>query len=201
MFTNAEKTLSVCCIKTREREKGGEREKETDLKLKKTPFQSHWTPCRTCSQHVAYSQINRHSCMIKVWFASGAKNKFAAFPCRDQTRISFEVSWEKFLRWNFLPFFWYWAFGGEHGIVFWRSFMRSLLRLGHFLPAEVSFGCVQNLCLRQNQRRYCKTWCVRIISRHTYPLNTTSVSKIGSHQKRGPNHACCYRVAKTKSFA
>ena len=37
--------------------------------------------------------------------------------------------------------------------------MRLLLRLGHFLPAEVSFSCVQNLCLRQNQRHYCKTWC------------------------------------------
>ena len=33
------KTISVCCIKMREREKGGEREKETDLKLKNT-FQS-----------------------------------------------------------------------------------------------------------------------------------------------------------------
>ena len=29
------KTISLCCIKTREREKGGEREKETDLKLEK----------------------------------------------------------------------------------------------------------------------------------------------------------------------
>ena len=34
MFVSAEK-LYVCCIKTREREKGGEREKETDLKLEK----------------------------------------------------------------------------------------------------------------------------------------------------------------------
>ena len=32
------KTVSVCCIKMREREKGG-REKETDMKLEKT-FQS-----------------------------------------------------------------------------------------------------------------------------------------------------------------
>ena len=38
MFTSAEK-LYVCCIKMREREKGGEREKETDLKLEKF-FQS-----------------------------------------------------------------------------------------------------------------------------------------------------------------
>ena len=38
MFTSAEK-LYVCCIKTRKREKGGEREKETDLKLKNS-FQS-----------------------------------------------------------------------------------------------------------------------------------------------------------------
>ena len=44
-------------LKMREREKGGEREKETVLKLKKT-FQSLWTPCRTCSQQVAYSQID-----------------------------------------------------------------------------------------------------------------------------------------------
>ena len=35
MFTSAEK-LYVCRIKTREREKGWEKEKETDLKLKKT---------------------------------------------------------------------------------------------------------------------------------------------------------------------
>ena len=34
MFVSAEK-LYVCCIKMREREKGGEREKETDLKLEK----------------------------------------------------------------------------------------------------------------------------------------------------------------------
>ena len=34
MFTSAEK-LYVCCIKTREREKGRERKKETDLKLEK----------------------------------------------------------------------------------------------------------------------------------------------------------------------
>ena len=51
------KTISVCCIKTSEREKGGVREKETDLKLKKT-FQSPLTPC---SQQVAYSQIDRHA--------------------------------------------------------------------------------------------------------------------------------------------
>ena len=37
-------------------------------------------------------------------FASGAKNKFAAFPWRDQTQISFTVSWEKLLGWNILPF-------------------------------------------------------------------------------------------------
>ena len=34
MFVSAEK-LYVCCIKTREREKGGERKKETDLKLER----------------------------------------------------------------------------------------------------------------------------------------------------------------------
>ena len=34
-----------------------------------------------------------------------------------------------------------------------------------------------------------------------YLLNTATVSKIGSPQKRGPNHARCYRVAETKSFA
>ena len=53
------KTRSVCCIKTREREKGGEREKETDLKLEKT-FQS------PCSQQVASGHIDCHACMKKV---------------------------------------------------------------------------------------------------------------------------------------
>ena len=43
---------------------------------------------------------------MKVQFASGAKNKFAAIPRtrKNQTRISFVISWEKFLGWNFLPF-------------------------------------------------------------------------------------------------
>ena len=36
MFTSAENY--VCCIKTREREKGGEGKKETDLKLEKKNF-------------------------------------------------------------------------------------------------------------------------------------------------------------------
>ena len=46
------------------------------------------------------------STAMKVRFANGAKNKFAAFPRtrRNQTRISFVISWEKFLGWNFLPF-------------------------------------------------------------------------------------------------
>ena len=35
VFTSAGKTVSVCCIKMREREKGGEREKETDSTLEK----------------------------------------------------------------------------------------------------------------------------------------------------------------------
>ena len=42
--------------------------------------------------------------LIKVQFASGAKNKFAAFPRRNRTQISFAVSWKKLLGWNFLPF-------------------------------------------------------------------------------------------------
>ena len=66
MFVSAEK-LYVCCIKMREREKGGERKKETDLKLEKKTFQSLGTPCRTCSQQVAYSQINCHESPICKW--------------------------------------------------------------------------------------------------------------------------------------
>ena len=42
--------ISFAALK-QEREKGGEKEKETDLKLEKT-FQSPWTPCRICSQQV-----------------------------------------------------------------------------------------------------------------------------------------------------
>ena len=49
------KTISVCCIKMRGAGGGGgEMEEETDLKLEET-LQSPWTPCRTCSQQVAYS--------------------------------------------------------------------------------------------------------------------------------------------------
>ena len=46
------------------------------------------------------------STAMKVQFANGVKNKFAAFPRtrRNQIRISFVISWEKFLGWNFLPF-------------------------------------------------------------------------------------------------
>ena len=53
----------------REREKGREREKETDLKLEKEKktFQFLGTPCRTCSQQVAYSQIDRHESPICKW--------------------------------------------------------------------------------------------------------------------------------------
>ena len=64
------------------RERGrraGKGEKETDLKLEKT-FQSLWTPCRTCSKQVAYTV---KSTAMKVQFASGAKNKFVAFPRKE----------------------------------------------------------------------------------------------------------------------
>ena len=45
------------------------------------------------------------STTMKVRFASGVcTNKFAAFPRRNQTRMSFVISWEKVLGWNFLPF-------------------------------------------------------------------------------------------------
>ena len=101
MFVSAEK-LYVCCIKTRDRKKGGEREKETDLKLEKK-LSSHF-------ELLVGLALNRlltvKSTTMKVRFASGAKNKFAVFPQtrRNQTRISFAISWEKFLGWNFLPF-------------------------------------------------------------------------------------------------
>ena len=84
MFTSVEK-LYVCCIKTREREKGGEREKETDLKLEKNTLSSHF-------ELLVELALNRlltvKSTAMKVQFASGAKNKFAAFPqtWRNQTR-------------------------------------------------------------------------------------------------------------------
>ena len=101
MFASAEK-LYVCCIKTREREKGGERKNETDLKLEKK-LSSRF-------ELLVGLALNRlltvKSTAMKVRFANGAKNKFAAFPRtrRNQTRISFVISWEKFLGWNFLPF-------------------------------------------------------------------------------------------------
>ena len=104
MFASAEK-LYVCCIKTREREKGREREKETDLKLEKAKKK-----LSSCFELLVGLALNRlltvKSTAMKVRFANGAKNKFAAFPRtrRNQTRISFVISWEKFLGWNFLPF-------------------------------------------------------------------------------------------------
>ena len=91
MFTSAEK-LYVCCIKTREREKGGEKEKETDLKLEKK-LSSRF-------ELLVGLALNRlltvKSTAMKVQFASDAKNKFTAFPWiwRNQTRISFVINWE-----------------------------------------------------------------------------------------------------------
>ena len=88
----------------REREKGREREKETDLKLEKTKKLS------SCFELLVGLALNRlltvKSTTMKVRFANGAKNKFAAFPRtqRNQTWISFVISWDKFLGWNFLPF-------------------------------------------------------------------------------------------------
>ena len=86
-------------LKTREREKGGKRVKETDLKLEKKSSRF---------ELLAGLAFNRlltvKSTTMKGRFASGAKNKFAAFPRRNQTRISFVISWEKFLGWTFLPF-------------------------------------------------------------------------------------------------
>ena len=71
MFVSAEK-LYVCCIKTRQREKGGERKNETDLKLS------------SCFELLVGVALNRlltvKSTAMKVRFANGAKNKFAAFP-------------------------------------------------------------------------------------------------------------------------
>ena len=102
MFASAEK-LYVCCIKTREREKGRERKKETDLKLEKQQLSSRF-------ELLVGLALNRLLTVkltaIKVQFASGAKNKFTGFPQtrRNQTQISFVISWEKFLGWNFLPF-------------------------------------------------------------------------------------------------
>ena len=100
MFASAEK-LYVCCIKTREREKGGERRERDRLEAGKNTLSS-------CFELLIGLALNRlltvKSTAMKVRFASVAKNKFAAFPRRNQTRISFVISWEKFLGWNFLPF-------------------------------------------------------------------------------------------------
>ena len=141
-----------------------------------------WKKLSSCLELVGLA-LNRlltvkSTTMMKVQFAGGAKNKFAAFPWRNQTQISFVVSWEKLLGWN-LPHFncSSRAFGGQHWVFFWRSFLRSLLWLRHFLPTEGSFGCVQNLCLRQNQRCYCKTWCAHTISGPTNLSNTVAMSK------------------------
>ena len=86
-------------LKTREREKGGKRVKETDLKLEKKSSRF---------ELLAGLALNRlltvKSTTMKGRFASGAKNNFAASPRRNQTRISFVISWEKFLGWTFLPF-------------------------------------------------------------------------------------------------
>ena len=67
MFASAEK-LYVCCIKTREREKGGERKKETDLKLEKKKLSSRFELLVGLAlKQVAYSQIDRHESPICKW--------------------------------------------------------------------------------------------------------------------------------------
>ena len=85
MFASAEK-LYVCCIKTREREQGGERKKETDLKLEKN-LSSHF-------ELLAGLALNRLLTVkltaMKIRFANGAKNKFAAFP---RTLRRFRPAW------------------------------------------------------------------------------------------------------------
>ena len=101
MFASAEK-LYVCCIKTREREKGGEKEARDRLEAGKK--------LSTRFELLVGLALNRlltvKSTAMKVRFANGAKNKFAAFlqTQRNQIQISFVISWEKFLGWNFLPF-------------------------------------------------------------------------------------------------
>ena len=76
MFVSVEK-LYVCCIKTREREKGGERKKERPEAGKKTKLSSRF-------ELLVGLALNRlltvKSTAMKVRFANGAKNKFAAFP-------------------------------------------------------------------------------------------------------------------------
>ena len=173
-----EKTKPVCCIQTREREKGWEKEKGTDLSWKIFPVvlsNPLWDLLSTC-----HLQSNWPPCLHEksdLQVASGAKNKFAAFPQRDQTWIS----WEKLLGWNFFPFSRSSrAFGGYHRVFFWRSFMCSLPQLSHFLPTEVSFGCIKNLGLRQNQGHYCTTWCTHITGGCTFLLNAAAVWKLGS---------------------
>ena len=101
MFASAEK-LYVCCIKTRERDKGGEREKKTDSKLEKNLSSRFELLVELALNRLLTVKLTA----MKVRFANGAMNKFAAFPRtrKNQTRISFVISWEKFLGWNFLPF-------------------------------------------------------------------------------------------------
>ena len=75
MFASAEK-LYVCCIKTREREKGGERKKETDLKREKKLSSRFELLVGLALNRLLTVKLTA----IKVRFARGAKNKFAAFP-------------------------------------------------------------------------------------------------------------------------
>ena len=69
MFTSAEK-LSICCIKMREREKGGEREKETDLKLKKLSSRFE-----LLVGHALNRLLTVKLTAMKVRFASGVKEQ------------------------------------------------------------------------------------------------------------------------------
>ena len=124
MFTSVEK-LYVCCIKTREREKGGEREKETDLKLEKQQLSSRFELLVGLALNSLLTVI---STAMKVQFASGAKNKFTALPRtrRNQIQISFMISLEKFLGWNFFPF--------HHSL--WRLTLNLLLKKFHTLASS-----------------------------------------------------------------
>ena len=94
------KTMFAALKRERGRRAGKGRKRQTWSRKKNS----------SCFEPLVGVALNRlltvKSTAMKVRFASGAKNKFAAFPRtqRNQTRISFVISWEKFLGWNVLPF-------------------------------------------------------------------------------------------------
>ena len=86
MFTNVEK-LYVCCIKTREREKGREREKETYLKLeRKKKLSSCFELLVRLALNRLLSQIDQHESPICKWCKEQVRCLSSKEPNTDKLR-------------------------------------------------------------------------------------------------------------------